>query len=87
MSSVTLNQFVQEMHDDLYRFSSYWIKNHVASPNHFPMSFDEDDCGMWLEQFEAFRCLYVSEFKRTNPITVQSYKSDEFNQVYGCGHE
>lgn len=53
-SSMTLDQFMEEMHDDLIRFKNHWIEQNKIEPEFYPMEFDKDDTGQWMQQFLAF---------------------------------
>lgn len=53
-SQITLDQFVTELCNDLVSFQSHWKAQHRNNPGEFPMTFDNDDTGQWMEQFLAF---------------------------------
>lgn len=53
----TLEQFVAELRSDVDKFEADWKKNSKKSPDDYPMSFPDDNDGIWMEQFTTFLSL------------------------------
>lgn len=51
---MTLDEFLQEQRERLSKFEAYWRKNNARDPDAFPMAMDEDNSGLWFEQFDFF---------------------------------
>lgn len=52
--SVSVMEFVIEQKTRLQRFEAYWKENHAINPGQFPLSFENDNAGLWMEQFLDF---------------------------------
>jgi hypothetical protein len=53
-SDTSLTNFVEEMHTSIEDFKKYWIENNKKSHETFPLIFEADNAGLWLEQFLMF---------------------------------
>ena len=49
--SQSLEQFLAEMRQDLVDFEKSYRKSHEENPEHFPLTLDGDNTGLWLEFF------------------------------------
>ena len=48
--SMTLECAVAEAHKRVHSFEKHWIESNKVAPDHFPMSFPQEDTGLWFEQ-------------------------------------
>lgn len=51
---MTLNDFVQEMQNDVENFKKDWLENNSKDPESYPLEFADDYAGQWFEQFIAY---------------------------------
>jgi len=52
---MNLDTFVTELEDDVQAFRAWWLAQHEVNPEHFPLEFEEEDnAGLWFEQFVYF---------------------------------
>ena len=49
-----LIEFVEEQKKELDRFEKWWFEQNEKDPDNFPLTFDDDNEGMWFEQFTLF---------------------------------
>ncbi|HHX6290040.1 TPA: hypothetical protein ACVGJS_003626 [Pseudomonas aeruginosa] len=50
----SLDQFVEEMKQDLEAFAAQYRKSHAENPEHYPLVLGDDNAGLWLEFFTGF---------------------------------
>jgi len=49
-----LSEFIKEKMDHLKAFEAFWLTSHSSDPDNFPLGMDNDNSGMWEEQFDIF---------------------------------
>lgn len=52
--SLDLEKFIEETKLELDFFRSFWLEEHKKNPKDFPLSLDEDNAGLWFEQFSMW---------------------------------
>jgi hypothetical protein len=50
-----LEDFVDEMKNDIEEFEEWWIEENKKNPEHFPMEFKKNNEGLWLEMFLSWQ--------------------------------
>lgn len=63
----TLDEFVAELRRDVDAFEKWWREQNSKNPEHFEMSFPEENSGIWFEQFLYFMTEGVSERVQEDP--------------------
>jgi hypothetical protein len=53
-SETTLDRFIADARKQLDAFEVDWRKNNAATPDKYPMSFSEDNAGLWWEMLTEF---------------------------------
>lgn len=51
---MNLDNFTGEIKEALARFEVWWLANHRKDPEQYPTHLDEDNSGLWFEQFLFF---------------------------------
>lgn len=49
-----LDQFVAEVKSDIEAFAAEYRAGHAENPEHYPLELDDDNAGVWFEQFIDF---------------------------------
>lgn len=50
-----LQQFIKEETKSIKQFEKWWIKMNKEKPEEFPLEFDEDNSGLWHEQYAGYK--------------------------------
>ena len=45
----TLDEFIEEVREDLVDFKKWWIKKNLENPDNFPMEMPTGNEGLWWE--------------------------------------
>lgn len=53
-STYHLDSFVKEIQDDIVKFAEEYRKKHAKDPENYPLEFNENNSGLWLEFFLMF---------------------------------
>lgn len=48
---VSLDQFVQELHEEVDKFRDLWLKMNQKDPEKWPLVIPEENAGVWIESF------------------------------------
>ena len=51
---MTLDEFTSDVLKDVIAFHTMWVDEHNKNPEAYPLEIDEDNDGIWWEQFVAF---------------------------------
>lgn len=49
-----INSFTNDLKNAIEEFKDFWLKNNKIDPEVFPLEFDKDNDGAWVEQFLMF---------------------------------
>jgi hypothetical protein len=52
--AMSLAEFVKLQRKRLVEFERYWRENNAKHPDMFPVEMDDDNVGLWFEQFHIF---------------------------------
>ena len=61
-NKISLNKFITEEQDRLHCFEVWWEEMHKLNPEQFPLSFSEDNSGLWEEALQDY-CIFDEVFK------------------------
>lgn len=53
-AGTSLLDFTTQMRTAIDNFEKYWFRQNRINPEAFPLNFDKDNAGAWMEQFIAF---------------------------------
>lgn len=51
---MTLDEFFEEVKDDLAKFQAAYLLKHNENPEHYPLELPKDNDGVWFESFIFF---------------------------------
>lgn len=82
--ALSMSNFVVQQQEAWKAFSEWWMLKHKEDPDAFPLYFDDDNEGLWLEQFLEFDPAYLDELKTHAPCDHEwETQNDSFSHEFG----